>query len=955
MKRILLLLTAVVIVPLISFTDLESGRHIIGPKPKKEKFSLPYEKFTLSNGLEVVLHEDHSDPIVAVATVMHVGSNREKPGKTGFAHFFEHMSFNDSENTPQGANRKLIPEWGGVRNGGTWNDGTIYYEVVPKDAFDKILWIDSDRLGFMINTVTKEALEAEKQVVKNEKRQNYDNVPYGYTGEIVRANLYPKDHPYNWTVIGSLPDLQAATLDDVKEFYNTYYGANNATLVIAGDINVKETKEKVERWFGEIRKGPDVKPLKPMPVTLAQTKSLYFEDGFAKLPELRMIFPTVENYHKDVASLDVLGDLLSGGRKSPLYKIIVEEKKQAPGVFSGQNSSELAGEFTISVRANAGMSLDDVKSSIEEAFTRFEKDGFTDNELQKIKAETETQLYQGISTVLNKASTLARDNEFKGDPAYILKAAELTQAVTRADVMRVYNQYIKGKNYVMTSVVPKGQATLAVRNSTLASVWQEQIVQGVQNENVTRGAEVEVPKTPTKNDRSEPAFGEPPLFKMSEVWDSKLSNGISVFGMQNEEVPLVTFDITIPGGHSYDQIDKAGVANLMSQLMMQGTAKRTPAELEEAIGLLGSTITIQCSNEEIRIVGNCLSRNFEPTIALAEEMLLEPRWDVVEYDRLKKALETNLKGTEANSAAMAGRAFNKLLYGNAHILSTPVAGTLQTANKISLDDLKNYYQSFVSPSKAAFHVAGAIDKARVTGALKSLESKWKAKEVKAPSWAVPASVSPGNVYFIDFPEAKQSVLYVGRLALAANDPNSNNLDFANEILGGGSSGRLFQTLRVEKGFTYGAGSFIGQSKEIAPFVVNTSVRSNATLQSLEIIQSMLTNYGESFSDKEVEITKNKIMKNNTLAFESLGAKLASLREISKYGKSKKYIEEDQRELMKMTLSDFRKTIDQYMKESDMFYLVVGDGATQLSEVSKLKGKVIKLDIYGDPVKIVTGN
>jgi zinc protease len=955
MKRAFLLLAFSCLVPLVSFTDPDIARTLPGPIPKKEKFSLPYEKFTLSNGLEVVLHEDHSDPIVAVATVMHVGSNREKPGKTGFAHFFEHMSFNDSENTPQGANRKLIPEWGGVRNGGTWNDGTIYYEVVPKDAFDKILWIDSDRLGFMINTVTNEALEAEKQVVKNEKRQNYDNVPYGYTGEIIRSNLYPNDHPYNWTVIGSLPDLQAATLDDVKEFYNTYYGANNATLVIAGDISIKETKEKVERWFGEIRKGPDVKPLKPMPVTLAQTKSLYFEDGFAKLPELRMIFPTVENYHKDVPALELLGQLLSGGRKTPLYKIIVEEKKQAPGVFSGQNSSEIAGEFSITVRANAGTSLDDVKLSIEEAFARFEKDGFTDNELQKNKAETETQLYQQISTVLNKASTLARDNEFKGDPAYIIKKAELTQGVTREDIMRVYNQYIKGRNYVMTSVVPKGQANLAVKNSTLASVWQEQIVQGVQNENVTRGAEVDVPKTPTKNSRSEPPFGEPPLFKMSDVWESKLANGITVVGIQNAEVPLVNFDLTIPGGHSYDELEKAGVANLMSQLMMQGTARKTPAELEEAIGLLGSTLSIQCGTEEIRIVGTCLARNFEPTIALAEEILLEPRWDIAEYDRLKKALETNLKGTEANSAAMAGRAFNKLLYGNSHILSTPVAGTLQTAAKISLDDLKNYYKAFVSPSKAAFHVAGAIDKTRVTATLKNLENKWKPKAVKAPTYGPPLSVSPGNVYFIDFPEAKQSVLYVGRLALTANDPSRNNLDFANEILGGGSSGRLFQTLRIEKGFTYGASSFIGSSNEKAPFLVNTSVRSNATLQSLEIIQSMLANYGSTFSDNEVAITKNKIMKNNTLAFESLGAKLGSLREISKYGKSKKYIEDDQRELMKMTLPDFKKTIDQYMKESDMFYLVVGDGATQLSEVSKLKGKVIQLDIYGDPVKIVSGN
>lgn len=931
----------------------EANKQTASTEKQKPGFSLPYEKFVLENGLEVILHADHSDPIVAVATMMHVGSNREKPGKTGFAHFFEHMSFNDSENTPQGANRKLIPEWGGNRNGGTWSDGTVYYEVVPKDAFDKILWIDSDRLGYMINTVTKEALEAEKQVVKNEKRERVDNAPYGYTDEIIRSNLYPEGHPYNWTVIGSLPDLQAATLADVKEFYEMYYGANNATLVIAGDIDIGETKEKVQRWFGEIRKGPEVKSLAPMPVKLEKTKSLYFEDNFARLPELRMVFPTVENYHRDMYALDILGELLSGSKKAPLYKIIVEGKKLAPSIQSGQNSNEIAGEFVFRVRANAGTNLNDVKAAIDEGLARFEKDGFTDSELERVKAEQETGLYQSIGTILNKAFTLAQDNEFKGDPTYITKAAALTQAVTRDDIMRVYNQYLKGKNYLVTSVVPKGQTPLAIAGAQLAMVWQEEIVAGVQNENVTRGEEAEVAKTPTKHNRSEPAFGETPLFKMPEIWDAKLANGIRLLGIENYEIPLVSFDLTIPGGHSFDALDKAGTANLMAQLMMQGTANRTPAELEEAIGLLGSSIFISCSNEEIRISGNCLARNFEQTFALVKEMLLQPRWDESEYDRLKKALETGLKGMEANAPAIASRNFNKLMYGSKHILGLPVNGSLQTAANITLDDLKSYYQSFITPEKAAFHVAGAIEKDRVLKTVSDLGNSWTTKKGYAPIYDNPDPAPAGNVYFIDFPDAKQSVLYVGRLALSADDPNANNLEFANEILGGGSSGRLFQTLRIEKGYTYGAYSFISSAKEKAPFVVTSSVRSNATLPSLQIIKSMLSDYGKKFTDEEVSITKNKTLKSNTLAYESLGSKLGLLRGISKYGRSKKYIEEDQQELMSMSLADFQSTIDQYMKESDMIYLIVGDKATQLKEVSQLSGKVIELDTNGSPLTTAT--
>ena len=256
--------------------------------------TIDYEKFTLDNGLDVILQVDRSDPIVAVTTVIHAGSNREKPGRTGFAHFFEHMAFNDSENVPRGWNRKAIPDWGGQRNGGTWSDGTIYFEVVPKDAFDKILWIDSDRLGYMINTVTTAALEREKQVVKNEKRQRVDNAAYGYTGEVIRTALYPEGHPYSWTVIGSLPDLQAATLEDLREFHTDWYGPNNVTLSIVGDIDIAETKKKVELWFGEIPRGREVEKPAPQPVTLAETKNLWFEDNFAKLPELRLTFPTVE-------------------------------------------------------------------------------------------------------------------------------------------------------------------------------------------------------------------------------------------------------------------------------------------------------------------------------------------------------------------------------------------------------------------------------------------------------------------------------------------------------------------------------------------------------------------------------------------------------------------------------------------------------------------------------------
>lgn len=912
---------------------------------------LDYEKFILDNGLEVILHVDDSDPIVALATIFHVGSNREKPGKTGFAHFFEHMAFNDSENTPVGANRKLIPEWGGQRNGGTWSDGTIYYEVVPKDAFDKILWIDSDRLGYMINTVTEAALEREKQVVKNEKRQRADNRPYGHTDEVIRANLYPPDHPYHWTVIGSLPDLQAATLEDVKEFYSQFYGPNNATLVIAGDIDIQETKTKVKQWFGEIKRGPEVPNLKPRPVSLTTTKKLYFEDNFAKLPELNMVYPTVERFHPDMYPLNVLSDLLSGSKKAPIYQILVEEKKLAPNPYAYHRSSEIAGEFTIVVKGNEDAQLNDIYAGIEEGLKRFETNGFTDQELDRIKAKLETNLYRGIETVLNKANRMANNNEFSGDPAQVIEYAQLTLAVTREDVMRVYNKYIKGKHFLMTNFVPKGKKDLVVTGATEATVWTEEVKDGNPEEEVSQGEEAQYEKTPSNFDRSEPPFGEPPLFKMPEIWRGSLRNGINVYGIRSDELPLVEFSLTMEGGHLLDQIEKSGTGALLADLMLEGTRNKSAAELEEEIGLLGAVLNVSCSNEEMTISGRCLSRNFPATLKLLEEILLEPAWDPTVFERVKSQQQTWLKGRESNPRTVASLAFNRLLYGENHLFGTSVYGTPETLARITMDDVKRFYGQ-LAPRLGSFHVVGQVNKDEVMSLLASLERNWESAVTPSlPELSASSKAKEGKMYFIDVPGSKQSVVMAGRLTVPSTHSDHNNLRFSNEILGGGSSGKLTQILRIEKGYTYGAYSFLRNTKEESPFILSTSVRANATLPSLEIIQELLTAYSNDFTDKEAATTQNKVLKRNTLAYESIRSKLGILRDISKYGRSDKFLEEDQEELIEMGSEAFQEIINAYLKEENMIYLVVGDAEKQLENVRKLgKGEPIILDIYGNPIQ-----
>jgi len=917
-------------------------------------FTLDYETFTLDNGLQVILQRDTSDPIVAVSTVIHAGSSREKPGRTGFAHFFEHMAFNDSENVPRGWNRGQIPKWGGQRNGGTWNDGTIYYEVVPKDAFDKILWIDSDRLGFMINTVTTEALEREKQVVKNEKRQRVDNAAYGYTNEVIRAALYPADHPYNWPTIGSLPDLQAATLSDVREFYDDWYGPNNATLSIVGDIDIEETKRKVELWFGEIPRGRDIPAPVPQAVTLDETKSLYFEDSFAKLPELRLTFPTVDSADTDKYALSVLGELLGGSRTSPLYVEVVETAKLAPNVSAWNSDGELAGTFTIWVRGKPGTDLDDVMTAVNAAFVRFETDGIDEDTLKRIKAEQETQLYAQFSTALGKANAMARSNELYGDPAYAIRSADGIKAVTAEDVRSVYDRYVKDRPRIITSFVPTGETELAVEGAELATVWIEEVRADVSSEEVSAGDIAEYEKTVTVHDRSEPPFSDLPLLEMPDIWTRELENDVTLRGIETNEIPLVQFEIVLPGGRWTETPDQNGRLALLSDLMNQGTANKTAGEWEQAVGLLGSGISVSAGSDSLTIRATSLTRNFEETVALVEEVLSAPRWDAEDFERVKSAQMTSIKGREGDARSISSMVYDHLIYGDTHPLGRPSGGNAQSVESLTLDDLKAAHANVLEAS-AQIHIAGDIGPDRAAEAASRLAALMAPTSADRPAYAIPTQEYAGRVIFIDVPEAKQSVLRIGALVPDSSHPDFKKIQFANEKLGGGIAGDLGQMLRIEKGYTYGAGSFIPRNTVERPFTISTSVRANATQASLETIREMVRAYPDTLDAAAVETTQQKIIKASARAFESLGAKLGTLSQISRLGLSDRYVEDEQALLVSMTPQEFQRIAREYFNEDDFVYVIVGDRETQLAPVQAFaneagKGEVIELDIFGAPVQ-----
>ncbi|HPJ59282.1 MAG TPA: pitrilysin family protein [Bacteroidales bacterium] len=922
----LVLFTSVII--LLSATSCKRESH-------SDKLSVDYEKYIMPNGLQVILHEDHSDPMMAYAIMYHVGSSREIPGKTGFAHLFEHLLFGGSENVEPGKFDLVIEGVGGSNNGFTSRDVTTYFEMFPKNALEKVLWLESDRMGFFINSVTQRLLAIQQNVVLNEKRQTVDNAPYGFTQEAIYKNLYPEDHPYRWDVIGDMEDLRNSTLDDVRNFYEKFYGPNNATLVIAGDFNPDSVKILLDKYFGEIKGYGKVEERSPMPVRLEATKKVYHEDNFANVPEINMVWPVPESYNKDMYPLDFLAKVLSEGKKAPMYNVLVKEKQLTSSASAYNSSSELTGEFTISIRANEGHTLKEIEEAVFEAFGRFEKDGITDKDVERIKATSEMSFYQGLNSVFYKALNLAFYNTFLKDPGFIEKDIENIKAVTKEDIIRVYNEYIKNKPYVVTSFVPKGMAEMAADNSIPAVVAEENINDAAQVE-IADDMNEAIVKTPSLIDRTtEPPAGPEPEVKVPAIWKAQLYNGIEVFGIQNDELPLVNLSIVLSGGAYQDRIELPGVSNLVAAVMPQGTKNKTPEELEEEIELLGSGISMYSGREEMHFEGATLSRNFDRTISLMKEILLEPRWDSSEFVIARTRALNSLIQSEAQPSSVASRTFYRLIYGTDNIFGYDSRGTRESMEKITINDLKEYYDRNFSPTVTRVLVAGNVTQEEVMKALAPLASEWKPKEVVRKSYPEPVRPEKSTIFFVDIPGSRQSVIYLGYPAIKRDNPDYIKTSFINYRLGGAFTSIFNQILREEKGFTYGASSSFLQMGITAPFVAATSVRSDATYESLKIFRDEMEKYREGISPEDLQFIKNCMIRSNALNFETNANLVGMLSTMTKYGFPEDFIKCEEDIIRNMTIEEHRAITQKYIIPDRMYYVVVGDAATQMKPLEKI--------------------
>ncbi len=922
-----------------------------GLKPVEEvkktgnEIVITYKKFMLPNGLSILVHEDHSDPVVYVDVTYHVGSAREQEGRSGFAHFFEHMMFQGSKNVADEQHFKVITEAGGTLNGSTNTDRTNYFETVPSNQVEKMLWLEADRMGFLLDSVTQKKFEVQRATVKNERGQNYDNRPYGLVGEKIGEALYPEGHPYSWTTIGYIEDLNRVDVNDLKRFYMRWYGPNNAVLTIAGDVNTDEVVKLAEKYFGSIPRGPEVKPQQISKVTLSENRYIHYEDN-VKFPMLRFAFPTVAARAEDDAPLTVLGQILSGSKSSPMYEAFIKSKK-AVSANCYQYSRELAGQFEFGIRANGGASLADMEKELKTTLEKWEKTGATDEDIEKFKVSYQSSLYDGLATVQGKGAQLAAYYTYTGDGNYLKKEIAQYLKVTKADVMRVYNTYIKGKNAVILSCVPKGKTELKTHDETWKMYARNIQQESAEYKNLSY-------KEPKDNfDRSKMPQAKPAsLVPVPDYWTDKLSNGINLIGVNSNEIPKVNILISMKTGHRAEPNNKAGLSSMLADLMQESTLLHSSEDIEKMLDKLGSSVTVNSGYEEFSISISCLKSNLDATLKLADEIIFSPKFDKEDFELVKKNQLDGLAQQQTSAATIASLIYAKLVYGPNHIMGINADGTPETVNGISLDDVKNFYNG-LSSVEASIALSGDVKKEEIMPKL-AFMTKLKANALPVLKQPDPPAIPKTKIYFADKKGAPQSEIRVGYMTNIPYDVTGEF--FKNTIMNfafaGAFNSRINYLLREIRGFTYGArGGFSSGNKYPGPYTISGGFRANSTDSTIMDIETELKKYADAgITDDELSFAKNAMAQADALKYESPFQKLGFVKRILDYNLPKDYVKQQADILKSITKAEINDRAKKNLPYNNMVILIVGDKATNFDKVKALGYDVTELDLNGNEIK-----
>jgi zinc protease len=765
----------------------------------RKAYTIPYKKFVLANGLTLVVHEDHSVPVVGVNVWYHVGSRNEKRGKTGFAHLFEHFFFNGSENYPHGFREAMDDLGANNRNGTTNTDRTNFFEDVPTSALERTLFLESDRMGFLGNYISKEMLERERGVVQNEKRQG-DNQPYGRVDYEVLAKMYPYSHPYSWSTIGSMDDLNAASLEDIREWYRTYYGPNNAVLSLAGDITPEHALELVNKYFGAIPPGP---PLPRAAVWIPQLDRDIRDEMEDQVPQVRIY----RSYHApawrdvDVQRLNVLGQVLAGSKSARLTKRLVYDKGWATAVGAGVDEKELGSVFEISVTLKAGADTQAVEREIDAVLAELLDKGPTADELARVKASELAGFSRAVERLGGfggRADLLAQSMTYGGAPDAYLGRLEQFTATSAADVKAAGNRWLRAHHYTMTV---KPFAKLA-------------------------GAKSEFDR------KLLPSLGSEPAVKFPAMQRAQLKNGLKVVLLERHGAPIVNAALVLDAGAAADPADKPGLASLTLNLIDKGTKSRNAFQLSDALESLGARLSVGSTPDQSLVRLEATSANLAPSLALLADAALASTFPQDQFDLARQRRLAQIGQEKAQPTALAMRLVPGLLYGPRHAYGKPASGSEASAQAITRDDVLRWHATWFRPGSATIVVAGDTTLAQLVPALEASFSRWQAGSAPAKQVATVPATAGKRVYLVDKPDAPQSTIVAAHVSQPWGQPEDLAIQPVMQDFGGMATSRLNRNLRLDKHWSYGTVARLSESRGQRPFITMAPVQTDKTVEAM---------------------------------------------------------------------------------------------------------------------------
>lgn len=941
---------SIIILMLTSFFGTASAQFELVEKveAQPDKVVIPYEKYKLlSNDLTLIIHEDHSDPIVHVQVAYHVGSARESVRNSGFAHFFEHMMFQGSKNVADEEHFKIISEAGGTNNAYTSFDKTVYINTAPSNLTETLLYLESDRMGTHLDGFTQKKFENQRDAVKNEKRQRYDNQPYGMVNEILFKSLYA-NHPYEWTPIGFVDDLDAASFEDLRNFFLRWYGPNNATLVISGDVDPEQVKQWVVKYFGTIQKCPDVRNMYPKKPQLSMDYFVTTTDNIG-LPLTLFAFPTVQEYHPDEAALDILSEILGGGNNSILYKNLVKTE-QAIQANAGHSALELSGFMAINVVSlpaeYGGMDFKSAEDAIRASLAEFETRGVTDDDLLVVKNQVLRSSYSRLNSVQSKAEALSHFHMMKGNGYNLQNEIDRYANVSKKDVIRVYEKYIKNKKAVIIRVEREPETTGGNEDEV-----QSKSVNPHANETKKPEKQYEgLTYNPPVDDYDRSVRPIVPVGKtviIPNFYTSSFDNGLKLIGSESTESPMVYMYFDIEGAHLLEADKKIpiGTALLTAGMMGEGTKQYTTEEFSRELDKIGSSISFSSSVSSTTIFVSCLKDNVDRTMELLKQALFEPRFDESDFKRIKKQTIDGLRSQKSNPSIMSTKAFNQILFKGT-ILEEYYYGDAKSLSKIGLDEVKDFYERFYSPNVTNLVVSGSISEADALAKLAFLKD-WKNKNVSIPALTAFPEIDKTTIYLVDKPYAAQSTVVLGQHS-RTYDYNGDYFKSTvmNYTLGGAFSSRINLNLREDKGYTYGARSYFSANKRYGVYRFSAEIKKEATDSAIIELMKEINGFVDGgITDDELAFTKKSMVLSEALNYETPFDKLNFLNEILEYGLPASYTAEQARIINGLTVQDINQIAKSSLHPDKMVIIVVGHAYKIREGLEKLGyGKIVELSL-----------